>query len=219
MQQYDAVTNEADCRKKYIARCLFRKIAGKFSTIYNEGPFMLLCEDLRPSNLFVDPDFNILGVVDWEYCYAAPVEFALCSPWWLLLARPETWEAGFDDFLEHYIPRQKLFLEILRACEQESIDSGVVLGSPRPSVYMAQTLENGTFWFFLAATYAWTLDDVYWRFIQPRYYGMFGSTDDLVNLLSPEERNGIDEFVRKKMQTANKGNLVQYEDMATLANA
>lgn len=219
MQQYNAVIDENDCRKKYIARCLFRKIAGQFSTTYNRGPFILFCEDLRPSNLFIDSDFNTLGVVDWEFCYAVPVEFALFSPWWLLLARPETWEAGFDDFLHHYIPRQTLFLGILRDCEEELIKKGAVLESPRPSDVMVQSLDNGTFWFVLAATYAWTLDDVYWKLIHPKHYRESESIEDLIELLSSEERDSIDDFVKNKMQKANKGELVQYENMATLPTA
>lgn len=81
--------------------------------MYNNGSFPLFCDDLRPSNVLVDEDLSIRAVIDWEFCYAAPVEFSHCSPWWLLLARPETWDSGIDDFLYHYKSRQKIFLEVL----------------------------------------------------------------------------------------------------------
>ncbi|KAK2732699.1 hypothetical protein FQN57_002489 [Myotisia sp. PD_48] len=85
---------------------------------HNEGPFPLFCDDLRPSNVLLDEDLRLLAVIDREFSYAAPAEFTHCSPWWLLLARPESRKAGFDDFLAHYIPRQTqtVFLEILREC-------------------------------------------------------------------------------------------------------
>lgn len=93
-QRNDAVTDEADCRKKYVARHLFLRIAKNFSTTYNHGPFSLYCDDLRPSNIVVDSDLNIRSVIDWEYCYAAPAEMTYCSPWWLLLRHPEDWKDG-----------------------------------------------------------------------------------------------------------------------------
>lgn len=205
-QRNDAVADQDDCRKKYIARCLFRQVASKFSGMYNNGPFPLFCDDLRPSNVLVDEDFSVRAVVDWEFCYAAPAEFSHCSPWWLLLARPETWDAGFDDFLAHYMCRQEIFLGALRDRENELTESRVI-SEPRLSELMAQSIENGSFWVFLAATYSFAFDDIYWRFIHPKHYGHFESTEDLVMLLCPEEQSNIEMFVRKKMQQMKEGNL------------
>ncbi|KAL1952791.1 hypothetical protein VTO42DRAFT_4252 [Malbranchea cinnamomea] len=77
-QRNDAVDDENDCRKKYIARCLFRKIARAYFQA-DPGPFRLYCDDFRPSNVPVtsDADFRVAGVIDWEYTYVAPAEFTL----------------------------------------------------------------------------------------------------------------------------------------------
>ncbi|PGH10637.1 hypothetical protein AJ79_05351 [Helicocarpus griseus UAMH5409] len=141
------------------------------SNKYNNGPFPLFCDDLRPSNVLVDENLRICAVIDWEFCYAAPAEFSHCSPWWLLLARPETWNAGIDDFLAHYMPRQKIFLEVLRDCENELNQNGSIFGSPRLSELMAQSIEDGSFWVSLAAIYSFAFDDIYWQFIHPKHYG------------------------------------------------
>lgn len=79
-QRNDAIADENDCRKKYIARCLFREVVRQYSTTYNNGPFILYCDDLRPSNVLVDDDLGLRAVVDWEYSYVAPAEFTYCSP-------------------------------------------------------------------------------------------------------------------------------------------
>jgi hypothetical protein len=79
-QKNNAVDDELDCRKKYVARCLFRNIARNFSTTHNSGPFSLFCDDQRPSNVIVDSNLHAKGVIDWEFCYAAPMEFTYCSP-------------------------------------------------------------------------------------------------------------------------------------------
>jgi Ser/Thr protein kinase RdoA (MazF antagonist) len=82
----DAVIDEADCQKKYIARCLFHNLSREISKEHCNGPFRLYCVDLRPDNVLIDPSkFVVAGVVDWEFTYAAPVEFTYAAPWWLLI--------------------------------------------------------------------------------------------------------------------------------------
>ncbi|CDM33660.1 unnamed protein product [Penicillium roqueforti FM164] len=53
LQRNDTITNEADCRKKYITRCLFRKLSRQVSEEHCSGPFQLYCNDLRPCNILV----------------------------------------------------------------------------------------------------------------------------------------------------------------------
>ncbi|PWY68482.1 hypothetical protein BO70DRAFT_432810 [Aspergillus heteromorphus CBS 117.55] len=53
-QRNDAVVDEIDCRKKYIARCLFRKISREISRGYCDGPFWLYCDDLRLESVLVE---------------------------------------------------------------------------------------------------------------------------------------------------------------------
>ncbi|RAL10172.1 phosphotransferase family protein [Aspergillus homomorphus CBS 101889] len=42
----------------------------------NYGPFKLFCDDLCPGNVLVDDSLNVTGAIDWEFCYAAPAQFA-----------------------------------------------------------------------------------------------------------------------------------------------
>ena len=202
-QRNDAVDDEADCQKKYVARHLFLKIARNFSNTHNHGPFPLYCDDLRPSNVLVDSELNFRGVIDWEYCYAAPAEFTYCSPWWLLLRHPEDWEDGdLGAFLEQYLPRQRLFLQVLQEEEGKLIERKEITEDRRLSVRMAESIQNGHFWFCLAATSSYGFDDIYWRFIDPIHYGPFTSIEDRIGLLDQQEQDGLDSFVQLKMRQA-----------------
>lgn len=212
-QRNDAIDDEEDCRKKYVARYLFLRIARNFSTIHNCGPFPLFCDDLRPSNVIVNTDLNVCSVIDWEYCYAAPVELTCCSPWWLLLARPDDWKGGLEVFLEQYLPRQQLFLMALREHEDVMIQQGDLSESQRLSGDMAQSLHNGQFWFCLAATSSFEFDDIYWRFIDPLHYGQFNSIEDRAALLSSEEQEGLEPFIRLKMQQAEERTLEEHRTL------
>ncbi|EFW21358.1 hypothetical protein D8B26_001568 [Coccidioides posadasii str. Silveira] len=111
-QRNDAVEDGHDCCKKYIAWCLFRRIAREIQT--EPGPFHFYCDDLCPSNVLTcDPDFMITGVIDWEFTYVAPAEFTYTAPWWLLLESPEAWESDLNAFLARYKLHLKLFLKVL----------------------------------------------------------------------------------------------------------
>ncbi|KAJ5794514.1 hypothetical protein N7457_001113 [Penicillium paradoxum] len=45
------------------------------------------------------PAKPIAGVVDWEFTYAAPVEFIYAPPWWLLIQKPQRWPHDLDDWI------------------------------------------------------------------------------------------------------------------------
>jgi hypothetical protein len=209
-QRNDAIDDEADCKKKYVARCLFLDIARTFSTTHNNGPFRLFSEDLRPSNVIVGPGLEIRCVIDWEFSYVCPAEFTYCSPWWLLLAHPDDWQGDFDDFLAQYLPRHNIFLGVLQECEDEVINRGALLESQRLSERMAQSMHNGDFWFCLAARSSFAFDDIYWRYIDPKYHGEFTSVEDRVKLLSSEEQARLEGFVQLKMQQARERKLEEH---------
>lgn len=222
-QRNNAVTDEADCRKKYIARCLFKKIASRFSTTYDQGPFPLFCDDLRPSNVIVDTandndstELRIRSVIDWEFCYAAPMEFTLCAPWWLLLAHPDNWENGLDDFLDHYKPCLDVFLSVLKDCEKEEMAT-TNANAPTTTDYMPlsghmeQSIHNGMFWFCLAARSSLAFDDIYWKFIDPVHYKEFDSIEDrVVSLLSKDEQVELENIFQVKMEQAAEQKLDQH---------
>ena len=195
-QRNDLVTDEVDCRKKYVARCLFRKIVKTISNEHRNGPFRLYCDDFRPSNVLIDVQkLCVTGVIDWEFTYVAPAEFTYVAPWWLLLQSPQDWEPDLNDFLARYSPRFHLFLEALQKCELEK----QVLDSQRLSTRMEQSMENGLFWICLAARYSSMFDEIYWAFIDGISHGPFTSLKERVELLDDEDRRIIDDFVREKM--------------------
>ncbi|MCJ1387869.1 hypothetical protein MMC18_000712 [Xylographa bjoerkii] len=212
-QRNDAVDNRADCRRKYVARCLFLKIAKTFSKAHNKGPFRLVCDDLRPSNVIVDDKLNLRCVIDWEFSYAAPAEFTYCSPWWLLLAHPDDWEDSLDSFLAQYLPQHEIFLKVLQEFEDEEIRCGTLFESERLSREMALSMQNGTFWFCLAATSSFAFDDIYWRFIDPVHFGEFISIEERIELLSSEEQDSLEDFLCSKMQQAEERTLDEHRTL------
>lgn len=205
-QRNDAITDEADCRKKFVARCLFSKVVQRIQ--FHEGPFQLYCDDFRPSNVLVDlKNFRIAAAIDWEYTYVAPTEFSSVAPWWLLLQAPEDWESDLMEFLTRYKPRFHLFLDALRGAESDMISDGTLLESQRLSPRMGESLDNGLFWVCLAARFSSMFDKIYWTFIDKTYYGEFTSLEDRLQYLDQEERNKMDAIYPIKMKQAEDGKI------------
>ncbi|PLB48908.1 phosphotransferase enzyme family protein [Aspergillus steynii IBT 23096] len=218
LQRNDAISNEADCRKKYIARCLVRKISREISREHCSGPFRLYCDDLGPDDVLVDANKHVVtGVVDWEFTYAAPVEFTYAAPWWLSLERPEVWESDLDTFLVRFMPRFRTFLEVLRDCEARKIQGGSLSESRRLSTVMEKSLETGLVWICLASRHSSMFDEIYWKFIDPRFFGHFTTIEDRLDLLSAEERVDVGNFIENKAQQA-EGGLVSYYSIDELVD-
>lgn len=144
-QRNNAIRDEKDCRTKYIARCLFRKITNNIRT--RKGPFRLYCDGFRPSNVLVtsESDLSITGIIDWEFTYIAPVEFSHPALWWLLFEAPEEWEADLHIFLDRYKPRLQIFLQALKEVEDQRLRVGSLKQQDLLSARMAESLHNGIF--------------------------------------------------------------------------
>ncbi|KAL2851160.1 phosphotransferase enzyme family protein [Aspergillus pseudoustus] len=205
-QRNSAIMDATDCKRKYIARCLFRRIARIIDM--EPGPFRLYCDNLHPSKVLVsargNADFSVAAVTDWGYSYVAPNEFTYAAPWWLLLEPPEKWGANLTQFVPRYIPYLNIFLRILSACEDNDIQKGTLEASQRLSDRMANSFHNGLFWFCLAARNASMFDQIYWTFLDTRYFGPLQSLDDRLCRLSVEELGELDRFVALKMKHANE---------------
>lgn len=209
LQRNDAIVDQADCHKKFVARCLFRKVIKRIQFKNNNGPFHLFCDDFRPSNVLVDiKNVRVSAVVDWEFTYAAPAQFSYVAPWWLLLQGPEDWETDLTEFMTRYKPRFYLFLDALRAAESEMIADGSLQDTQRLSHEMEKSIDNGLFWLCLAARHSQMFDEIYWNFIDGAYFGKFTSVEDRAEQhLDEDERSILNNIYDSKMEQARDGKI------------
>jgi hypothetical protein len=116
------------------------------------------------------------------------------------------------------MPRFRTFLEVLRDCEATKIKGGSLSESQRLSTVMEKSLETGLFWICLASRHSSMFDEIYWNFIDPRFFGHFTTLDDRLCLLSAEERANINTFIENKMQQAGEGKLVSHYSIDELVD-
>lgn len=210
-QRNDSVDSEDDCRRKFVARLLFRKLIRDQKLRekwlrHETGPFPIWCDDFRPENVLVDEAENIIGVVDWEFTYTAPVEFSHAPPWWLLLEKPEYWSMGLGDWCIQYDKRLETFLQAMNDCEDEAIRAGQLEETQRLSGPMRDSWRSGNFWIMYAARNNFAFDSIYWQRIDQRFFGPTQSFDaddvwkERLHLLTPKEKDYIDECVKLKFK-------------------
>ncbi|KAG9244999.1 phosphotransferase [Calycina marina] len=238
-QHNDLVTTENDCRNKYVARQLFRRLAKdhRLSSFgfaddgwsaqskswssqlsrapSNLGPFRLWADDFRPGNILVDDSDDIVAVIDWELTYAGPTQFMLDCPWWLLLEVPESWKPDMDDWTKIYEIRLQTWLSAMEKAEK---DTGSETLPFVLSTHMRESWETGRFWLNYAAKNSWAFDTVFWKYLDEKFFGIREvdvPKDDLwrtrVNLLSEKERAAMEPFVQWKMEDKKERILVDWD--------
>lgn len=240
-QHNDLVSDEDDCRNKYVSRQLFLRLArqGHLSTFGfaqddwsasaraatrprfqapdGSNSFRLWCDDFRPSNALMDPaeEDNLAAVIDWELTYAAPAQFVLDPPWWLLFETPEMWKpGGVDEWRKAYEPQLEIWL---KAMEDQEDGAEFLDGLPL-SAYMRDSWDTGRFWLNYAARKSWAFDAVFWTFLDERFFGPrdSGVSDrelwkTRLHLLSQEEQQAMEPFVKRKMDESRDRILVEWD--------
>ncbi|KAK4252179.1 kinase-like domain-containing protein [Corynascus novoguineensis] len=241
-QHNQAIDSADDCRDKFVSRYLFRQLVrqGKLPPRGEEAnkkklhrasekeSFTLWVDDLRPHNMLVDADCNIVGVIDWEWAYFAPRAFSQGPPWWLLLGKPEYWDVSVLDFRERYTAALDVFLEALLAEEDSaltqeqdkeeewSIDQHIdaLRLDPVPlSKRMRQSWDSGTFWTNYAARRFYGFDPIFWEFLDEPCFGknVEGGYEGRLNLLSKKVKRRMELFVEKKVEESKEEKIVNWD--------
>ncbi|KAJ5086431.1 hypothetical protein NUU61_007738 [Penicillium alfredii] len=196
-----------DCRRKFIARRLFCKLAREHkltNLALNNGPFKIWCDDPRPANVLLDDDLHIVSVVDWDFTYAAPVEFSYPPPWWLFIGKPESWLNGLEDRTSLFGRQLQTFLKAMVGRENTAIKQGRLTQDQRLSDAMRHSWESGDFWVAYAARNSFAFDAIYWRQVDARLFGPTASSPEdvwrpRVDLLGDKEKE-MERLVARKLE-------------------
>lgn len=178
------------------------------------GSFRLWNDHFQPGNVLVDDSDLVAGVIDWEFTYAAPTQFVLDPPWWLLLDWPERWHNGIVEWAHEYGRRLETWLSALREAESEMEPGSFLL-----STYMRDSWETGRFWLNYAAQSSWGFDSIYWRYLDEPFFGVRDKdvpTEQVwrtrIHLLTDEEREAMEPLVQIKMAESKVRTLVDWKD-------
>jgi hypothetical protein len=150
---------------QYVARHCYPKLIATHGNVDDTGPCRLFCDDLRPTNMLIDPDtLRIVAVFDFEFTNAMPAQYIQDVPWWLLLQNPAEWlrESTLDEFLRRFEPKKEQFIRAVERVEAKASASPGV-GEQQLSSHMRESWDSGRFFFNLATRCSFDVDDFYWH--------------------------------------------------------
>ncbi|OBT76811.1 hypothetical protein VF21_04529 [Pseudogymnoascus sp. 05NY08] len=154
----------------------------------------------RGTNL-VDDSFKITGIIDWEWCYAAPFQFTYSPPRWLLLKEPAYWNYNSDDLLGTYLSKLEIFIRILEEQEHHRHAVSGKNADPNLSSLMRRSIADNTFWFHEAARDSFALDRIYWSRLDSFCYGPIRDQDERSDIVCQADvHKGLNAFIEQKME-------------------
>ncbi|EED11746.1 conserved hypothetical protein [Talaromyces stipitatus ATCC 10500] len=192
--QRNLADNAEIAQKRFIARHRFTQLIQKYY-VEDSGPFIPFSDDMRPSNMLVNPEtLSITAVLDLKFTNAMPAEFTYDPPWWLLLSGPEMWleRCAKDEFLTLYEPRLTQFLRALEQVEDETALECKQSSGPPLSTRMRDSWRTGRFWFDYAARKSFDVDIIYWAALHD---GSMGAES-----LDDKTRAEVELFAQAKME-------------------
>lgn len=157
--QPNSVHDQGDGEQQLAALTGLRALLPKFADRkHREGPFVLSLTDLHRSNIFVDEDWNITGIIDLEWACSRPVE----------MAGPPVWLSGrtLEEITFHSEEYGKFHEEFVDALEREELDQGE---STDNAELMRESWETRKFWYSQALDSPNTLLALFVDHIQPRF--------------------------------------------------
>jgi len=153
------------------------------------GAFVLTLPDLHQSNIFVDDDWNIVSVIDFEFAPVQPQQMVNVPHW--LSGKSIDELCGPD--LEEYKSLHDLFIDVLE--DEETVRQHDHEFSKR----LRDDWQTGKLWYNAALRSSNAFPLVFEQHLQPRFFAKFdpeieGST--LMRLYSED----CEEFITAKLQ-------------------
>lgn len=182
LAQPNAACDDYECYGIMSARVMLRSLTHHYILPDRRyGPFFLQLTDVRPSNIFVDHDWNVTCLVGLEWVCAFPLE-SLTVPYWLTGRKIDEFSVGQHE--DEFARIQAEFLDILEEEEGQVQEHGLSLAQT-----MRETWASGGFWFWHCVKSANALVPLFknniWRrfthYFEPDDQGMIGgfwSTED-----------------------------------------
>lgn len=103
-----------------------------------QGLFILQFTDLHASNIFVDADWNITGIIDLDFICSLPPDM-LCMPSWLCIDDLDDISRNRDEFAASY----DSFLQTFAAAEKKQQHHSTLLADT-----MRQAWHSGAYWVY-----------------------------------------------------------------------
>jgi len=161
-----------------------------FTTQSESDPFVSSLPDLHKSNIFVDDDWNVTGVIDLEFAPVVPQEM-VTAPAWLT-------DCGVDElegeYLEQFKERYKEFVHVLE------IEEKALTLNDSSSQRLRRDLDTGKFWYVLALSTINAFPRIFAQHLMPRFFPQEFQLHVEGASLSRLWGENVDDFITQKLK-------------------
>ncbi|KAI1933645.1 hypothetical protein LOZ65_000281 [Ophidiomyces ophidiicola] len=193
--QDNAAFTEINARAQARDLVLMRALLHRFTdSKLRDGPFLMQMTNLRPTNIFLDKDWNVKYIIGLEGICSLPLEH-LQPPQWLLTWKVAPDAVSDDECFEQFKKRSESFLEIF---EEEEVRSTLRQTHFFRVSTMKKTLQNGGFWYWHALQHSLALFNIFRQHILPIYDTV--ARDALCDAISPFWMSSMSSFLNRKME-------------------
>ncbi|WEW56652.1 hypothetical protein PRK78_002100 [Emydomyces testavorans] len=166
----DCIVNEDDARWYLYSIYASQSILMEWvNPKYNQGPFVLMHGDLRPPNIIIDDDFNIVSILDWEWSHTVPVQLFVPPSW---LTNREITEISKDISSLSYLSAVYNFIRQVEYQENAFHNPKRLLMKDLPLTALWRSLSDiKDFLIPLGLLMPHCFGNVYWDVLDHQYYG------------------------------------------------
>jgi hypothetical protein len=186
--QQHAAFDKDDCILQMSHHTNMRVVMPHLIDVYYGGPFVLQHTDLHASNLFVDEDWNIVGVIDLEFLCSLPPDM-IEVPYWLTVK-----EINLLSMENH----DRTHRDFMRIFEEEEKKLIVVNDRHPLSSSVKDAWYSGAAWFWYGIQSINGITSL----MEARIWPIFGCTESVMKaeVLAHFFTKGADDFVEEKLK-------------------
>ncbi|KAJ8129291.1 hypothetical protein O1611_g4343 [Lasiodiplodia mahajangana] len=191
LREPNAALNESDCYTQMAVKTLLRVFShNHIKKELRNGPFLIQHTDFHASNILVDEDWNITGLIDLEWMCALPAEM-LAVPYWLTGCSVDGIRG---DEYDRFDEVRREFLHILEE-EEEQVTKAKAGHNINLSQIMHEMWDSKGVWFYeclLSVNAMYLLLD--FHLVPPK-----GLTDEVEKILSRFWCGNSEDVVQMKL--------------------
>ncbi|OAA67970.1 hypothetical protein SPI_00165 [Niveomyces insectorum RCEF 264] len=143
----NAALNTVDCEAQMSIMVFLRAVAHHFiEPNRRNGPFFLYMSDANAANFMVDDEWNVTGMFDLEWIFAAPADVFFTPTWLTWSSIDHISRPGYDE----YSTTREAFMKIFKEEEQrmDTSELEAALGGSTFSAVMEASWSSGRAWFY-----------------------------------------------------------------------
>ena len=193
----NSINNQADCRAQMAVITAMRAVLPHFlSRDTRNGPFLLTLTDMHQSNIFVDEQWHIKYLIDFEWACSLPMEMQN-APHWLT-------SRGVDELIdEHLDTYNNVRQEFMEAFEtEEKLQQGTFYETDNllRTRTMKKAWMTGSYFYFHGLESTTGLFNLFLQHIWPKFPSSRAAQEGFDEAVSPFWSFDADEVTATKMK-------------------